>query len=86
MRGLAYDTEGMYIASASAYGDVQVWDTATGKAECTLRKAAPKVWLQWLILIGFVIVHRDDLCMHFASLQELASEVHACILGPEAWS
>ena len=45
MRGLAYDTEGTYIASVSAYGDMQVWDTASGKAECTLRKAAPKVML-----------------------------------------
>lgn len=42
-RGLAYETEGVYIASVSAAGHLQVWDIATGKAECSLRKAAPKV-------------------------------------------
>jgi WD40 repeat protein len=44
-RGLAYAKDGKYIASVSASGFVQVWDTATGASMCRdrLRKAAPKV-------------------------------------------
>lgn len=42
-RALAYETEGVYIASVSAAGHLQVWDIATGKPECSLKKAAPKV-------------------------------------------
>ena len=44
-RGLAYDKDGKYIASVSASGCVQVWDTATGAPMCKdrLKKAAPKV-------------------------------------------
>lgn len=58
-RGLAYETEGAYIASVSAAGHLQVWDIATGKAECSLRKAAPKVRMHLLKSAVFFLLYHS---------------------------
>lgn len=42
-RALAFEQEGVYLASLSAEGHLQVWDVATGKADCNMPKSAPKV-------------------------------------------
>lgn len=41
-RSLAYECDGKYLASVSANGLLQIWDTTTGVAS-SLQKAAPKV-------------------------------------------
>ena len=43
-RALAFEQEGTYLASLSAEGHLQVWDVATGKADCNMPKSAPKVY------------------------------------------